>query len=118
MREGKRTGLFGLALAAGVAIFLARPARAAGIDAQSIYQHKCAVCHGDDGNGDTMKGRKYKVKPVSEEIKKDSEAQMIQVVEKGKGANMDSFSDELKPEEIKAVVEYYRDLEKSEKSGK
>lgn len=78
--------------------------------AQDIYMDKCAVCHARDGSGRTVKGRKDKVKDVRQTIKKMSEAQMIEVVEKGKGAYMDSWSDKLSKAQIKAVVEYYRSL--------
>lgn len=78
--------------------------------AQDIYMDKCAVCHGRDGSGRTVKGHKDKVKDVRQTINKMSEAQMIEVVEKGKGAYMDSWSDKLSKEQIKALVEYYRSL--------
>jgi mono/diheme cytochrome c family protein len=78
--------------------------------AQDIYMDKCAVCHARDGSGRTVKGRKDKVKDVRQTIKKMSEGQMIEVVQKGKGAYMDSWSDKLSKEQIKAVVEYYRSL--------
>jgi mono/diheme cytochrome c family protein len=103
-----------VAAAAVTVFFLARPmaggqAVSSGV-AQMIYQHKCAVCHGSDGEGHTVKGRKDKVKPLSKMIKKYSVPQMVSIVEKGKGAYMDSFSDELKPPQIDAVVEFYRSL--------
>jgi len=78
--------------------------------AQDIYMDKCAVCHARDGSAKTVKGRKDKAKDVRQTIKKMSEAQMIEVVEKGKGAYMDSWRDKLSQEQIKAVVEYYRTL--------
>jgi mono/diheme cytochrome c family protein len=101
-----------LAAAAAAGFFLSQPMRAAVSrgQAEMLYSHKCAICHAGDGSGHTMKGRKYKVKDVREQVKKYTEQQMIEIVEKGKGPNMDSFSDELKPDEIKAVVEYYRSL--------
>lgn len=78
--------------------------------AQDIFNDKCAVCHARDGSGKTVKGHKDKVKDVRETIKKMSETQMIEVVTKGKGAYMDSWSDKLSKDQIKAVVEYYRSL--------
>lgn len=80
--------------------------------AQGIYNRKCALCHAKDGSGNTHEGKKYKVIPVRAAIKKSSEAAMIKIVEEGKGANMDSYSDELSPTQIKALVEYYRSLAK------
>ena len=37
------------------------------------------------------------------------------MVQQGKGANMDSFSDDLNDAQIKAVVEYYRGLATAKK---
>jgi mono/diheme cytochrome c family protein len=80
--------------------------------AQEIYNRKCALCHGKDGSGNTHDGKKYKVPSVRVAVKKYSEAAMIKIVEEGKGANMDSYSDELSPTQIKALVDYYRSLAK------
>lgn len=79
---------------------------------RDIYLDKCAVCHGEDGAGKTVKGKKVHCKDIRQTIKKDSEAEMIKVVTDGKGANMDSFKNELTPEQIRSVVEYYRSLAK------
>jgi mono/diheme cytochrome c family protein len=77
--------------------------------AEDIYGHKCAVCHGKDGLGNTAKGKKVHVKDVHTNMK-DSETEMISVVTNGKGDDMDSYKTELTPEQIKAVVDYYRSL--------
>jgi mono/diheme cytochrome c family protein len=81
--------------------------------AQETFSRKCAVCHAKDGSGNTPRGKKYDVKDVRTTVKKLSEEEMIKIVEKGKGANMDAFGDELSADQIKAVVEYYRGLAKS-----
>lgn len=77
--------------------------------AEDIYGHKCAVCHGKDGLGNTAKGKKVHVKDVNTNMK-DSETQMISVVTNGKGDDMDSYKTELTSDQIKAVVDYYRSL--------
>ncbi len=79
-------------------------------DARSIYLGKCSTCHGPDGQGKTAKGKKLKVKSVKDTIVKEDMAAMVKIVTDGKGADMDSFKTELKPDQIKAVVEYYRSL--------
>src|SRR6202035_2503829 len=44
--------------------------------AQDVYLDKCSVCHGQDGAGNTAKGRKLKVKSAkSPEVQKLSEAE-------------------------------------------
>jgi mono/diheme cytochrome c family protein len=77
--------------------------------ADDLYNHKCAVCHGQDGLGNTAKGKKVHVKDVHTNMK-DSEADMIKVVTDGKGDDMDSYKKDFTAEQIKAVVEYYRSL--------
>jgi mono/diheme cytochrome c family protein len=79
-------------------------------DAKDIYLDKCAVCHGADGAANTAKGRKLKMKGVKEMAAKMKAEEMIKITTEGKGADMDAFGKEFKPEQIKALVEYYRGL--------
>ena len=81
-------------------------------DAKDVYLDKCSVCHGADGAGKTAKGRKLKVKDVHETAPKVNLAEMIKIVENGKGQDMDAFGKELGKDQTKAVVEYYRSLAK------
>jgi mono/diheme cytochrome c family protein len=71
------------------------------------------VCHGQDGAGNTAKGRKLKVKNLrSPEVQKLSEAEMTDIVANGKGKDMDGFQKELGPDMVKQIVTYYRSLAK------
>ena len=80
---------------------------------QDVYLDKCAVCHAKDGSGNTVKGRKLKVKDLrAPESQKLSEAEMIEIASKGKGKDMDGFEKELGKDTIKQVIEYYRSLAK------
>jgi mono/diheme cytochrome c family protein len=89
------------------------PASAAPGSAQDVYLDKCSVCHAQDGSGNTAKGRKLKVKNVhSPEVQKLSEAEMIDIVAKGKGKDMDGFEKELGMDMVKQLVAYYRSLAK------
>jgi mono/diheme cytochrome c family protein len=116
--------VFGISLllaGVGLAVVLASSAgdrsvaaAAAPASAQDVYLDKCSVCHGQDGAGNTAKGRKLKVKNVrSPEVQKLSEAEMIDIVAKGKGKDMDGFGKELGDDMVKQLVEYYRSLAKS-----
>jgi cytochrome c6 len=80
--------------------------------ATDIYLDKCAVCHGADGAGKTAKGKKVKVQDVRDTIKKFTAAQMIEIVTKGKGEDMDAFGTDLTAAQISAMVDYYRSLAK------
>jgi len=111
-----------IGLLCGMAVFAvafsprshAAPAAARPADsAQDVYLDKCAVCHAKDGSGNTVKGRKLKVKDLrAPESQKLSEAEMIEIASKGKGKDMDGFEKELGKDTIKQVIEYYRSLAK------
>ena len=117
MRKMLRRSVFTVAIAglvSGVllAVLLTTPStRAADQSAEELYGHKCAVCHAKDGSANTAKGKKLKVKDVHENIK-DSEAEMIKIVTKGKGKDMDGYEKEFSKEQIDALVDYYRSLAK------
>jgi mono/diheme cytochrome c family protein len=113
-------GISVLLAGAGLAVVLAYSAgnpsvaaAAAPANPQDVYLDKCSVCHAQDGSGNTAKGRKLKVKNVrSPEVQKLSEAEMIEIVAKGKGKDMDGFEKELGSDMVKQVVSYYRSLAK------
>lgn len=113
-KAGRFMGLLGGLAGGALMVGLAAASLDGGPEqsAELLFNRKCATCHGKNGSARTADGKKYKVKDVRENIKKDSEDEMIKVVTKGKGKHMDSFSDELSPEQTKAVVEYYRSLAK------
>jgi len=82
---------------------------------QTVFKAKCVMCHGADGLANTTMGRQVNAASLlSDDVKKLSAPEMEQVVTNGKGS-MPSFTDQLSPEEIKAVVGYVRSLEKSKK---
>lgn len=85
------------------------PQLAAQQGADDLYNHKCAICHGKDGLGNTAKGKKVQVKDVHANMK-DSRDDMVKVVTDGKGDNMDSYKGELTSKQIQDIVDYYRSL--------
>ncbi|MGH9397554.1 MAG: c-type cytochrome [Terriglobia bacterium] len=98
-----RTVVGAVCLLASLVVALC-PAKAlspqAGWSAQDVFLDRCAVCHARDGSGKTVKGRKDKIKDIRKTIDKMPEAQIAEVVEKGKGAYMDSFSKQYSPQQI------------------
>ena len=81
-------------------------------DPKDLYLDKCAACHGADGAGQTAKGKKLKMKGAKETTGKMSAADMIKIVQNGKGADMDAYGKEFNADQIKGLVEYYRSLGK------
>ncbi len=79
---------------------------------EKLYKAKCAACHGADGKGETATGKALKVKDfASEEVQKMSDEDLNEVIAKGKN-KMPAYGKSLKPEEIKALVEYARGFRK------
>ena len=86
---------------------------AAAQDAAATYKAKCAMCHGADGKGDTPAGKKMSAHDFgSDEVQKQSDADLTQIVSKGKN-KMPAYEGKLKPEQIKDLVNYIRKLAKS-----
>ena len=81
-------------------------------DAKDLYLNKCATCHGPDGTAKTVMGRKLKIKDVHTIVGSMSTEAMVKIVTDGKGQDMDAFGKQFKPDQIKALVEYYRSLGK------
>ncbi|HTW31019.1 MAG TPA: cytochrome c [Candidatus Sulfotelmatobacter sp.] len=92
-------------LACGVLAVLSAPAAAQ--DAAATYKAKCSMCHGPDGKGGRMGTRDF----ASPEVKAETDAQLTDIVTKGKG-KMPAYGGKLKDDEIKGLVTYVRSLGK------
>lgn len=96
-------------LACGLIAVCASPAVAQ--DAAATYKTKCAVCHGPDGKS-TPAGQKMGAHDFSSaEVKAETDAQLTDVITKGKG-KMPPYGGKLKDTEIKELVAYVRSLAK------
>jgi mono/diheme cytochrome c family protein len=98
---------------AGLMLLLAvSPVRAADQNVEETYAHKCAVCHGKDGSGQTTMGKKNNVKDFkTSDLQKKSDEELFNVIAKGtKG--MTGFSKSLGDEQCHALVSYVRQLAK------
>jgi len=85
-------------------------------DAQGNWDKNCAACHGKDGKGQTMMGRKLGMKDYTDPKVQDSftDEQAIKaikdgVTEDGK-TKMKPFADKLSDDEIKALVKHVREF--------
>jgi mono/diheme cytochrome c family protein len=103
--SGKLVSVLALALVLGVS------ARADDASA-ALYKAKCAGCHGPDGVGSTAAGKALKVRDFHDpDVQKESDADLTTIVEMGKN-KMPGYAKTLKPEEIKGLVAYVRELSK------
>ena len=77
-----------------------------------VYKSKCATCHGADGKGDTPAGKNMKVKDLaSEDVQKQSDADLAGVIEKGKKP-MPAYEGKLTKDQIDGLVKWVRTLKK------
>jgi len=104
MKNSLGLGLLAL-LAGGVMVSLSSPAVAQ--YAAATYKAKCAMCHGADGKGGKMGTRDF----GSAEVKAETDAQLTEIISKGKG-KMPSYEGKLKEDEIQGLVPYIRSLSK------
>ena len=76
-------------------------------DAKANWDAHCAMCHGADGKGGKMGTRDF----ASPEVKAETDAQLTDIITKGKG-KMPAYGEKLKPAEITGLVAYVRTLAK------
>jgi len=96
-----------------VALFFICPSwLAAENDAASLFKSKCAMCHAEDGSGNTPSGKALKAKDLrSQETQSESDAEISEVITKGRN-KMPAFGQKLKPDQIQELVGYVRRLAK------
>jgi cytochrome c6 len=105
-----------IAVLAGCTVFMALVLAAnlrAQSDAAKSFKTNCALCHAPDGSGSSSTGKALKAKDLrSPEVQQQSDADLTQAIAKGKG-KMPAFGAKLKPDEIKGMVAYVRELAKT-----
>jgi cytochrome c6 len=103
LRVSGVVAILGLALALGVT------ARADDASA-ALYKAKCVGCHGADGVGATTVGKALKIRDFHDpDVQKQSDTDLTTVISMGKN-KMPGYGKMLKPEEIKGLVGYVREL--------
>jgi len=77
-----------------------------------IFKANCTLCHSDDGSGNSPTGKALKAKDLrSDEVQKQSDGELAAVITKGKG-KMPAFGSRIKPDDVKSLVAYIRELKK------
>jgi cytochrome c553 len=83
-------------------------------DAKALWDKNCKKCHGEDGKGKTVMGRKVGVKDytdakVQDELKDPEMAKAIKEgIKKGDETRMKPFGETMSDADIKALVAYIR----------
>ena len=87
---------------------------AAAGDAVALWNVNCAACHGKDGKGQTMMGRKLAIKDLTDAKVQASftDDQAAKAIKEGVTDNgqtkMKAFADKLSDDDIKALVAHVR----------
>jgi mono/diheme cytochrome c family protein len=92
------------------AVVIASASSSFAADAVANWSQNCASCHGKDGSGNTMMGKKLGVKDYTKE-QSFSDAEATNVIKNGKG-KMKAYKDKLSDADVKALVAYVRSLKK------
>lgn len=82
---------------------------AASAETKELYRSRCQACHGADGTGSAV-GKNLGAKNFhSGEVSGQSDAALIEVIEKGKG-KMPAYAGKVTADQIKDLVKYVRSL--------
>jgi cytochrome c6 len=105
--------LFPRIISAGILCCLALPsAMQAQSESAKIFKANCVQCHSANGSGDTTAGKAFHAKDLrSAEVQKQTDEELAEVITKGKG-KMPAFGAKIKPDEVKKLVAYLRELPK------
>lgn len=88
-------------------------------DAQDYWNHHCAICHGKDGKGQTLMGRRLSLKDYTKPDVQHAltDAKAVETIKKGIKENgkekMKPFGDKLSEDEIQAMLKYLRHFKKT-----
>jgi len=86
--------------------------------AKKIYAVDCAMCHGDNGNGQTDLATSMQLKLADwtdpKTLSDKSDQALIEVIRKGKDKMPAEDSGRAKDEEVKALVDYIRNFSKAQ----
>ena len=76
----------------------------------ALFQSKCAMCHGPEGNASTPMAKNMGLKPLTgPEVQKMSDAQLATLITNGKG-KMPALKGKLTDDQIASMVKYIRSL--------
>lgn len=77
-----------------------------------VFKTKCAMCHGQDGKGQTAMGKANHLKDLaSSDVQSVHDSDLKNIIENGKG-KMPAYKGKLTDEQVEQVVAYLRTLKK------
>jgi len=79
--------------------------------AASVFKINCISCHGADGRGSAVGKSLHAADFHSSQVQQQSDAQLADVIEKGRG-NMPAFGSRLDKDQVAELVKYVRSLGK------
>jgi cytochrome c6 len=92
-------------------LMVAAPARAQ--DSAALFNAKCSVCHAADGSGSGAMGKQLGTKDLrSDEVQKQTDAQLNDSITNGMGQKMPAFKGKLTDKQITGLIGYIRSLAK------
>ena len=96
-----------------VAVCVLAAGTAQGQAAADLYKTKCQACHGPDGASNTTMGKKLGAHDFhSPEVQKMTDAQLIEIITKGKEKMPAYGAGKLTAAQIKDLAGYVRELGK------
>jgi cytochrome c6 len=76
----------------------------------SIFESKCAACHGKDAKGETSMGKTMKIRNLhSADVQKQTKEELYKIIEDGKG-KMPVYKGKLSKDQINDLVDYIKSL--------
>jgi mono/diheme cytochrome c family protein len=101
----------------GIALFAGMALTASAADGQALYEKGCAKCHGKDGKGQTVMGKKagakdYTDAKVQDELKDEAAIKAVKEGYKKDGKEVMKPAEGMTDDEVKAVVAYMRKFKK------
>jgi mono/diheme cytochrome c family protein len=94
-------------------VFLASLTSFAQAPGADTFKSKCAMCHGDDGLGNTPMGKALGIQSYkAPEVLKLSNADLTAIITNGKNNKMPAFKGQLTDAQIKDVLQYIHKLQK------
>ena len=79
---------------------------------EDTFKAKCAMCHGQDGSGNTPMGKRTKLRDLrSAEVQKETDDDLASTIKNGKSP-MPAYGKTLSAKEIQDLVAYIRSIAK------